>query len=165
MIFIPLNFRVIIGISITLMIVMIIYIQMNSKTKNDYEKITGQVTYLDKQLGQLPLRDMGKYRYLMVEGYEHPFEIFVGSESGDFKPKFEQIDKLKIGDRITVFYYQTENTKNERINRFIQFIDKGSETYFERGNSSKIVGIVVISLCVLLTVGGFVLWKTEKIRF
>lgn len=164
MISIPLNLRGIIAVSIALSIGMIFYIQMNSKKKFEYEKTAGPITYLDKQLGQLPVRDMGKYRYLIVDDYEYPFEIFVGNESGDFKPKFEQIDNLKLGDTITVFYYQTEDTKNEGINRFIQFIDKKNDSYFERGNSSKTLGIVVISLCVLLAIAGVVLWKMEKIK-
>lgn len=165
MISIPLNLRGIIGFSITLTVMMIVHIQMNSKTKNDYEKTTGQVTYFEQQLGQLPVRHMGKYRYLIIEGYEVPFEIFVGNEPGDFQPKFEQIDNLKVGDQITAFYYQTDNTKNEGVNRFIQFIDKDSESYFERGNSSKTLGVAIISLCALLTIGGLVLWKMKKIMF
>lgn len=159
------NLRKIIAVSIACAALMIVYMHMNSKEKFEYEKITGPITYLDKQLGQLPGKDVGKYRYMEVGGYDYPFEIFVGNESGDFKPKFEQIDNLEIGDTITVYYYQTENTGNEGINRFIQFIDKKNDAYFERGDSSKTLGVVVISLCVLLTVAGLVLWKMEKITF
>ena len=165
MISVPLNLRGIIAVSVALTGLMIVYIQMNSKEKIEYEKTTGQIIYLDKQLGQLPVRDLGKYRYLEVDGYEYPFEIFVGNESGDFKPKFEKIDNLNLGDTITVFYYQTEDVQNEGINRFIQFIDKKDDSYFERGNSSKTLGAVVISICVLLTIGGLTLWKMKKIKF
>jgi hypothetical protein len=161
----PLNLRLIIVISIALSAMMIVYVHMNSKKKNEYQNSTGQITYLDKELGQLPARNKGKYRYLAVDSYEYPFEIFVGNESGDFKPKSEQIDNLKPGDTITVFFYETDNTKNEGINRFIQFIDKGDNSFFERGDSSKTLGIVVISLCGLLTIGGVILWKMKKINF
>jgi hypothetical protein len=165
MISIPLNLRGIIAVSIALTGFMIFYIQKNSKEKNEYEKTTGQIVYLDKQLGQLPVRDLGKYRYLEVNGYKYPFEIFVGNESGDFKPKYEKIDNLILGDTISVYYYQTEDTMNEGINRFIQFIDKNEESYFERGNSSKTLGAIVISICGLLTIGGLILWKKGKIAF
>src|SRR5688572_31445043 len=109
MIPIPLNLRGIIAVSILLTVMTIVYIQMNSKGKFEYEKTTGKILYLEKELGQLPVRHVGKYRYLQVDGYKYPFEIFVGNESGDFKPKFEQIDNLKPGDIITVFYYETEH--------------------------------------------------------
>ena len=165
MISIPLNLRGIIAVSIAMTGMMIVYIQLNTKEKSDYEKTTGQITYLDKKFGPLPVRDLGKYRYLEVKGYEYPFEIFVGSAPGDFKPKFEQIDHLKLGDTITAFYYRTDDTADEGINRFIQFIDKDNNAYFERGNSSKILGGVVLSICALLTIGGVVLWKIKKIKF
>ncbi len=165
MIHIPLNLRGIIAVSIVLAALAIVNIQMNSKGKVEYEKTTGQIIYLDKQLGQLPTRNLGKYRYLEVDGYAYPFEIFVGNESGDFKPKFEQIDNLVLGDTVTVFYYQTGNTKEERINRFIQFIDKGDRSYFERGDSSKTLGVVLVFMCMLLAIGGLILWKMKKIKF
>ena len=165
MIFTPMNLRGIIAVSITLTVAMIVYIQLNSKDKFEYEKITGQITYLDNQRGNLPVRHFGKYRYLQIDNYQYPFEIFVGSETGDIRPKFEQIDKLILGDTVTVYFYQTDNTIKEGINRFIQFIDKKNISYFERRNSSKKIGGVIISLCVLLLIGGIVLWKMQKIDF
>jgi hypothetical protein len=165
MISIPINLRGIIAVSIALTVIMIVYIQLNSKEKIEYEQSTGQITYFDKQLGNFPIRNLGKYRYLKIDNYEHSFEIFVGSEKGDFKPKFEQIDKLNLGDTITVFYYQTSAVLDEGLNRFVQFIDKEDVSYFERGNSNKTLGIVVISICVLLLISGIVLWKKKKINF
>lgn len=164
MISILLNLRSIILVSIALIAMAVMYMNLNSKEKSDYEKRTGQITFLDKQYEQLPVRDLGKYRYLKIDSYEYPFELFIGNASGDFKPKFEQIDQLKQGDTITVFYYETESTLNEGINRFIQFIDKENSSYFERGDSSKTIGWVVISICILLIAGGVVLWRMEKIR-
>jgi len=57
---------------------------------------------------------------LQIEGYSYPFEIFVGKESADFKPKYEQVDNLKVGDIISVFYYETVDTQREGVNRFFQ---------------------------------------------
>jgi len=165
MISLPINLRVIIAVSITVTAIMIVYIQRESKEKYEYEKITGQKTYLDKQLGDLPVRHFGKYRFLEIDSYEYPFEIFIGNESADFKPKFEQIDKLKFGDTVTVYFYQTDDVIKKGINRFIQFIDKENISYFERGNSSKTLGVVIIFICVLLLIGGIVLWKKQKIDF
>jgi len=165
MVSIPINFRGIIVVSVVITVITIVYIQSNSKEKSEYEKNTGQITYLDKQLGNLPVRNFGKHRYLKIDSYEYPFEIFVGNESGDFKPKFEQIDKLKLGDTVTIYYYQTNDIIKDGINRFVQFMDKENISYFERGNSQKTLGVVVISICALLLIGGAVLWKKKKIEF
>lgn len=154
---IPLNLRGLIATSLGISILMIVYMRMNSKTKHEYSQSTGEVIYLNQELGNLPLRDPGKYRYLQINGYDYPFEIFVGNESGDFKPAFEQIDQLKTGDKISVYYYETDNTYQEGINRFIQFIDKDGVSYFERGDSSKTFAFIVIGLCLLLTCGGIIL--------
>src|SRR5690242_18263935 len=104
MIPVPLTFRGITAISIVLAIMAIFYVKNNSREKKDYAKTTGEIVYLDKHLGELPFRDVGKYRYLKLEGYEYPFEIFVGKDPGDFSPKYDQIDDLKPGDRVSVFY-------------------------------------------------------------
>lgn len=165
MISVPLNLRGIIAISVTMVILTIAFIYMNSKEKSEYENSIGQITYLDRQLGELPVRNIGKYRYLMIATYDYPFEIFVGNESGDFKPKFEQIDNLKVGDTVSVFYYQTENTMMEGINRFIQFVDKDDKSFYERGSSNRTLGIVLILLSVLLATGGLILWKTNRIKY
>ena len=165
MISIPINLRGIIAVSIAVTVIMIVYIQLESKEKLEYEKRTGQIIYLDKQLGNLPIRHLGKYRYLKIDSYKYPFEIFIGNESGDFKPKFEQIDRLILGDTITIYYYQTDAVIKDEINRFVQYIDKENISYFERGNSKKTLGIVIITMCILLLISGVVLWKKKKINF
>ena len=50
------------------------------------------------------------------------FDVFVGQASGDFGPKFEQLDKLKIGEEITVYYDdKTPLQKNQDL-RFLKEI-------------------------------------------
>ncbi len=159
------TFRSITVIAIIMIIMMIVYMQMNSKKKTEYTATTGQITYLDQQFEQWPPRNLGKYRYLKIEGYEYPFQIFVGKDAGDFKPKMEQIDLLKVGDTVTVFYYELEDTRKIGVNNFAQFIEKDNQPYFERGDSAKTMGIVVIVLAGLLIIGGFCLWKWGKIAF
>ena len=165
MISFPLNFRGIIAIAVGLIIMTIIYIKNNSREKKDYAKTTGEIVYLDKRLGELPSRDVGKYRYLKLQGYPYPFEIFVGKDPGDFGPKYEQIDHLQPGNIVSVFYYETDNTHSEKINRYIQFIDKGEISFFERGDSQRTLGVFMIGFCGLLIAGAFTLWKLKKIEF
>lgn len=162
---IPLSFRGILAVSIALTGVAIFYTYLNSKEKAEYRSATGPLIYLDKQLGEWPARKFGKFRYLKVMGYPYPFEIFVGKESGDFNPKFEQIDKLTVGDTIAVFYYETNDVEKDGLNRFAQFIDKNSDSYFERGSKATTLGVIILTICGVLAVGAFVLWKMNKIEF
>jgi len=165
MIIVPINLRGIIGVSIFLIILMISYVKLSSKDKNDYLHVNGEITYLEKQFKNLPSRDLGKYRYIKIQSYRYPFEIFVGNESGDFKPKFEQIDNLKLGDSITIYFYEINNTYSEEINRFTQFIDKESESYFVRGDGSRTIGLIVIVASIALALGGIVMWKMKRLDF
>jgi hypothetical protein len=115
------------------------------KDKNDFHKIIGNVVYLDAKYEEMPTSNFGKYRYLQVDNFNKVFEIFVGNESGDFKPYFEKIDSIKIGDRIEIYYDIDEMESNNKINSLIQFIDKDSTPYFIRGNEDKILGIGILS--------------------
>jgi hypothetical protein len=92
----PLRFRVIVLISIFLIIMAIVLMNRDSKSKTEYGKITSSVTYVGKKFGDLPNRDFGKYRYITLKDYPFPFEIYVGKESGDLKAKSENIDSIKI---------------------------------------------------------------------
>jgi hypothetical protein len=165
MIILPLRFRVIVIISITLIICAFVIIQRSSKSKSEYDRITGVVTMIGKSFGDLPYRDLGKYRYIKLEGYSYPFELFIGNESGDFKPKFEKIDGLNVGDTISVYGYETSNTQEVGVNRFAQFIEKHNELYFERGSSGKTLGFVILGLSTLLVLFSFIMLKLKKITY
>jgi hypothetical protein len=165
MIPIPLNLRGLVAVSIALIIFILIVIGRDTKHKSEYDHITGEIIYFEKQLGKFPSRNFGKYRYIKLSNYEYSFEIFIGNEFGDFKPKFEQIDNLKLGDTITVFFYETSDVQKNWINRHVQYIDMKDNSFFERGASSKKIGMVAILLCVFIALGGFVLWKFKKIEF
>jgi hypothetical protein len=50
---------------------------------------------------------------------------------GDFKLKFERIDQLDKLDLVSVYFYETNSTHQNGLNRFAQFIDKDGEPYYE----------------------------------
>ena len=165
MIPIPINVRGILAISVIIVIGAVWHIKANTKSRTEYQRITSEINYLGKTLGKMPHRNIGKYRYLQLAGYVYPFEMFIGNDVGDFKPKYEQIDRLRIGDTITVYYYETDNTRDEQVNRFVQFIENDGTIYYERGNSARSVGIILIVLCLVLDIGSIILWKLKKIGF
>ena len=154
----PLTFRVVVAITIALSIFMIVVIYTNTKEKNEYDHITSEITYLNEKLGDLPNRDLGLYRYLKIDGYAYPFEIYADDQA-------PLMDSLKTGDVITIYFYQTNSTIKEGINRYTQFIEKDNKLYFKRGNVVIVIGISVIIIMVLLSAWCCFLYKRGKIPY
>ena len=164
-IFLPFRFRVIVLISILLIIVSGFLIIRDTKPKTEYSKLRGIISYYDKTYGELPNRDMGKYRYLKINNYPYEFELYIGKDFGDFKPEFENLDGLKVGDNISIYGYETNDTKQSGINRNTQFIEKDNQLYFKRGAQSKIIGIFLIGCSLGLILIGFIFMKQGKIKY
>lgn len=154
----PVTFRTIFFISVIFCVGMVILMWRNFKEKNDYQYMTGKITYLDKKLGTLPFRDLGAYRYLVVENYPYPFEIYADEQGAT-------IDSLKKGDVVTAYFYQTKSTQNEGINRFLQYLEKGNKLYFKRGNTIVIIGVIIIITMLLLSGWSYFLFKKGKIPY
>lgn len=133
------------------------------KEKSDFHRMSGRITYLGKVYEELPNRDKGKYRYLLIDTYPKMFELFIGKDYGDFKPKYERIDTLKPGDDILVYYDVNSKETDIRLNRLVQFIDKEDKPYFIRGSKDRNFGFFLIGIGILL--GGIIFYlnKTGKI--
>lgn len=160
MVLIPFSFRIISIVFILLALLFLYLINRDSKEKNSYEAVTGRIIYYGKSLNIRPNEEAAKQRHLEIDAYPLPFDIFIGKDFGDFKPKFEQVDKLKIGDTITVYFYETNQDFNDGINRNLQYIDKGDESYFERGSSKNAFGYGMIGFCLAMI--GFCYWAYKK---
>ena len=104
-------------------------------------------------------------RYLKVAGYSKAFELFIGKDPGDFSPAFEQVDKLKTGDIVTVFFDEEESKSSDEafINRLAQFVDSGQKAYFIRGSKDKYFGYFGIALGACIGVGLVLLKRAGKI--
>ncbi len=120
------------------------------KEKSEFQNITGTIISLEKTFQELPLRDQGKFRYLIIDTYQKAFEIFVGKDPGDFKPEFEKIDNLRVGDKISVYYDENLKYPDARINRHLQFLDKDSSPYFIRGSQDKIFGYGLLAFGIIM---------------
>ncbi len=150
------------GISTLLFLGVSAYLRTGLK-KEEFQKITGRITYLEKAFQQFPTRDIGKYRYIRLDNYPEVFEIFIGKDRGDFKPDFEKIDSLKVGDEITV-YQDDEGIQRRSVNSIVSFIDRGNEAMFIRGDWRRTGAYIAIggSLVIFLLVC-MVEWK-EKLQ-
>lgn len=108
-----------------------------TKNKADFTATSGVIEYLENNISLYPNKNATTFRYLKVEGYAKPFELFVGRDAGDFKPEYEQVDQLKPGDTITVYYDENLYTQKDPVNRLAYFIDRNSETIFVKGSWEK----------------------------
>ncbi|TSJ43491.1 hypothetical protein FO440_04685 [Mucilaginibacter corticis] len=131
----------------------------NNGTKSDYSHASGKILTLTKRLTpKLPYSDYGSYRYLIIENYPYPFEIY----NDDQNPL---IDGLKKGDMVTAYYYETDNTHDERINRFLQFLQKGNKMYVKQREFNKQMGYYLIMLCLVFALFFYRLYKAGKIPY
>ena len=125
-----------------------------TKNKADFTATSGVVEYLENNHPFYPNKNAHKFRYLKVEGYAKPFELFIGKDAGDFKPRFERVDLLQPGDTVTVYYDENLYTKKDPVSRLVYFIDRKQETIFVKGHWEKNLAyfLAAISLIVLVWV-------------
>ena len=145
--------------SIVVLVLASIIIVNSSKPKNEYQESTGTIEYLDDEYGELPIRNKGDYRYLKISSYPLFFEIF--------EPNREEttstIDDLKVGDVITIYYYENSSTGEAGLNRFAQFIDHQSRPYFIRNSFQKSLGYFLIGLAIIVSLLALYFWKKGKL--
>ena len=135
------------------MLVISIYLLNNTrKDKQSFQNITGQIIFLSKTYGNLPLRDTGKFRYIKIDLYDKPFEIFVGSDPGDFKPTLNKIDSLRKGDLITVYFDENDKTINDSVNRLAYYIDRAKHPVFIFSPSLIYVAYFCIGISAIMMV-------------
>ncbi len=142
------SFRSVLFACIIIFTISIGIIYKNSLNKNELISSTGAITFLEKKYKEWPLRDYEKYKYIQIDSYDLPFEIFNGKDFMDFKPKICAIDELKPGDTVTIYYSKKESKKN--INQSLCYIDKEGKTYYERSSQGMVVGIFCLLSSILL---------------
>lgn len=68
------------------------------KPKEEFRKVTGTISYLENTYLGVRTKNDGRHRFMKIRNSHMVFDLFVGKNKGDFKPKFEQIDNLKLDD-------------------------------------------------------------------
>ncbi|HEY5748612.1 MAG TPA: hypothetical protein VIU12_21225 [Chryseolinea sp.] len=161
---IPVNFRGITTMATMAALGMIIIVKMNAREREDYPRATGKIIYLDKHLDNSRVQDTGNYRYLRLRGHPHPFRIALDKQGDSFSPTYEQIDNLKPGDIVSVFYYEHDYMKKEEL-RYVLFIDKDGIPFFEVGDPKRPAAMAIIGVSGALIVIAILLWRLKKIEF
>jgi hypothetical protein len=164
MVFLPFTFRSIIFVSFLISLSGIYILSIRLKDRSDFSLTTGRIVYYSNNLKEPSTERTGKLRYLAVDSYPFVMELFIGKDIGDFSPMYENIDSLQIGDLVSIYYEDNPKIRNKRINYSVQFIDKGSINYYERGNKTIYLGSFII-VCSLSIVGiGYYLKRKGKIE-
>jgi LPXTG-motif cell wall-anchored protein len=145
------------------LIAFIFFLIRGEKPKDAFQQIRGIVIELTNIHESYPRKDTSKYRYLLVDSYEKPFQLFVGKSRWDFKPKLERIDDLEPGDTVTVFFEETFKTENAPVNNLVYYIDRGQEAIFIEGNSKKNLLYGLIGFCILMIIVLILLKRKNKI--
>jgi hypothetical protein len=134
-----------------------------NKPKIDFQKLTGKITYLLNKLPNEEVRRDGKERYLQIENSDRVFNIFVGKDWSDFKPKFEIIDSLKVGDNIDLYFDDNSITESNQINNLTQYIDSNGKVFFIKGKMDETFGKFIIGISALSILILYLLKRYDKI--
>src|SRR5436190_20747471 len=134
----PFRFRVLLVVSIVLMLWTSWLFFKSTRHKENYPSVIGKIVYLGETYQDLPDRDQGKYRYILLDNYPAVFELFIGKDAGDFKPKYENIDNLLQGDVVRIYHEEknyASGGSTTPVNSSVKFVDKDDMLFFEEGNS------------------------------
>lgn len=132
------------------------------KDRSGFNKVTGKVVYYENSYEGLD-KDSTKFRYIILDSYPRIFELFTGKDWGDFKPVLEQLDKLKTGDNITIYYDDNQYTENDQVNRLASFVDRGNEVLFVKGGWDKVLAKVLAGMVAAIFALMLVLKEKGKI--
>lgn len=125
----------------------------SSKKKEEFKTVSGQIEFIAQKYQDLPVRDFGKYRYIKINTEAKPFEIFIGKESGDFKPEMEKVDQLKPGDEVVLYVNSNQEKQTAIVIRSLEIIERKKLPYYIAGN-----GKFLIFICCLCAGLGIAVW-------
>lgn len=145
----PIFVKSIIGLALCFSLCIYLYYRA-TKNKAAFFQIQGRVEYVEDIYPLGSKNNPGKYRYLKVDGYSRPFELFVGKDFGDFKPAVEKLDSLKSGDTVTVFYDEDRFSQQSKVNRLAYFIEKDRENFFVKGSWEKYMAFLGVGFCAIM---------------
>jgi hypothetical protein len=123
----------------------------SGKAKSELQRVDGTIIHISNAHEQYPGKDSTRFRFIEIDRYPKPFELFIGQGVGDFSAEFEHSDHLGMGDSITVYYRETEKTTAAPTNNLVHYIDRGNESIFVLGNAKKSLIYSIIVFCIALS--------------
>lgn len=125
-------------------------IYLAGKSKNKLNRISGNIKIISDRLDSDSNNHQTKARYIYLENNYRIFEVFIGKDWDDFKPEFEMIDSLNIGDKIDIYYEENSKTIDEQVNNLTKYIDKKGKPIFIKGKFDIVSVVIVIFVIILM---------------
>ena len=77
-----------------------------------------------------------------------------GNDKGDFSPRMNRLNELKVGDEVEIYFEENTKTQREQVNRLLQYLDKEGDLYYLRSKADKYIGFFLLGCSGLLLVFG-----------
>ena len=97
--------------------------------------------------------------YLIVDGLDIVFEMFTGTDKGDFSPRVDQLFLLDLGHTVDIYYEVNNRIKEQRINKLLQYLDLDGENVYLRSKADRYVGYFILAATGVLLVICLLIWK------
>lgn len=149
---------------VSLIVLFCYYIYRDGNPKTSFKQVRGIVTALHNFHKDFPGKDTACYRFLSIDRYPKPFELYMAKTAGGFKQQLNLINDLRTGDSVTVFYRESLNTYADPVNNLVYFIERGNTPVFIDGNSKKYLSYGMIFFFALLILILFILKKKGTIN-
>lgn len=144
-------------------IISLVFVQKGYKDRSSFQSISGSIISIENTNERYSGKDTSKFRYVKIDKYPQPFQIFIGKSTGDFKPEFEDIGLLSVGEVITIYFEETNKTRNNVVNNLAYYIDRGSEVIFVKGHSIANLIYGFATFCSIFIIVLIILKKKGKI--
>ena len=143
------------GAAFMFLIMSFYLILRNDKPREEFQFQKGTISYLSRTHPFKPNSEPRvKDVYLILNEHERVFELFTGSDKGDFSPRVNKLSDLSIGDEVEIYFEENNKTKREQVNRLLQYLDKQGELMYLRSKADKYIGYFILGSSGLLLILG-----------
>ncbi len=136
--------------------------------RQEFQKVTGRITYLADVSPDVKLRYNAKKRFLVVDGRPPVFELFIGMDAIDFSPDLQRIDSMQVGDTVDVYYDVRRRigpgTGFNTHNLLAYYIDHDGLPMFRMGSRYNKLAWFLIGFSAVMMVVLIIMKKTGRIR-
>ena len=154
-------YPVVIGAAIAFILMASYLITRNQKPREEFQHITGDVVYLSSVNPYRPQSEpREKHVYLIIKPHEIIFDLFTGTDKGDFSPRVNQLYELDIGDSVEIYYEENNRLQGQPVNKLLQYMDKDGELIYLRSNADRYIGYFTLGSSLLLLMVGYYM-KTQ----
>lgn len=143
------------GAAILSLVAAIYLVTRSDKPRADFIHQSGEIVYLSR-INPLQKESDARTKdiFLVLNNYDRVFELFTGTETGDFSPRVNRLAELRVGDKVDIYFEENNKSASQPSNRLLQYLDKNGELIYRRSNADQQVGYFIIGCSGLLFILG-----------